>query len=87
MYHKALSIWQELGFKQEIASATYGVGLAHENQGGYTQALDYYYQALALREKLGNPKDFTQTRQRIAEVEARLAAKSEGDNSDDSDDD
>ncbi|MEW5956573.1 MAG: tetratricopeptide repeat protein [Chloroflexota bacterium] len=77
LYQKALTIWQEVGFKREEAQTRYNIGTIHETQARYPQALDYYRRALALRQALNNPKDIAETQQRIAEVEAKLAAKSD----------
>lgn len=74
LQQKALTIWQEINFKREEAHTKHNIGIVHETQAHYTQALDSYRQALTLREALNNPYDITETRQRIAEVEAKLAA-------------
>jgi tetratricopeptide (TPR) repeat protein len=67
-----LNIGQALGLKQDEAIASYNIGTLYEAQGNHAQALDWYQRALALREKLGNPKDIAETRERVAAVEDKL---------------
>ncbi|MCL4298466.1 MAG: tetratricopeptide repeat protein [Anaerolineae bacterium] len=78
-YREALTIQEELGDKSWIARSQNSIGQIYQAQGDFYQALSCYQKALTIREKLGNLKDITETRQRIAEVEAKLAADSEVD--------
>ena len=71
-YQKGLVIFRESGEKRGQADTVYNIGRVFENQADYSQALDHYREALTIREDLDNPQDIAETRQRIAEVEAKL---------------
>ncbi|MBL4715235.1 MAG: tetratricopeptide repeat protein [Bacteroidia bacterium] len=57
---EALKLSEKLGFKRGIGGAYNNIGIAHQNQGNYTKALENYYKSLKcfeeLEEQNGNVK-------------------------------
>jgi two-component system NarL family sensor kinase len=51
---EALELAKKEGIEELEVEALSNVGITHEAQGNYTEALDYQFKAIKIREKLGN---------------------------------
>jgi len=51
---RALDLAEKGGFEEEKVQALHNIGITHEAQGNYAQALDFDLKALEFRKKMGN---------------------------------
>ncbi len=55
-------------YPKGIADASHTLGMLYWYQGDYRQAADYYFRALSIREKLGNPIDLARSYNNVGNV-------------------
>ena len=53
-YNQSLKIKEELGDKSGIAITLHQLGMIHQNQGNYEEAVKKYNQSLKMKEELGD---------------------------------
>ncbi|MBS1506271.1 MAG: tetratricopeptide repeat protein [Bacteroidetes bacterium] len=58
---KALSLAQSMELPRQEAAALNNIGITHEAQGNYNEALTYELQALAIRKRMGDSASVAQT--------------------------
>ncbi|MCC5915940.1 MAG: tetratricopeptide repeat protein [Cryomorphaceae bacterium] len=59
-FQKSLTIWEEIGDKNGIASSLNTIGIIYKDQGNYPRALEYYQKSMVIFEELGDKNGITQ---------------------------
>jgi tetratricopeptide (TPR) repeat protein len=54
IWNKGLGISRKNGFREEEVQALHNIGITHEAQGNYAQALDFELKALEFRKEMGD---------------------------------
>ena len=71
---KKIAIDEDMGNRPELAIALYNFGLVLKQKGDWAGAAEHFRRSLALEEELGLPT-VEETREALAEAEARLAGR------------
>ncbi|MBY8999565.1 MAG: tetratricopeptide repeat protein [Candidatus Heimdallarchaeota archaeon] len=67
-YRKSLSIWEEIGNKQEISSVLNNLGVLNRTKGELHKALGYYQKSLFLYKEVGNKDDIATSLNNIGNI-------------------
>ena len=67
-YRKSLSLWEEIGDKQEISSVLNNLGVLNRTKGELHKALGYYQKSLFLYKEFGNIDDIATSLNNIGNI-------------------